>query len=168
VNRPGLVLAGLALVAAGLTGMTRAPRPAGVTARLGPITVSATALSPGPAGTLTGSMRVSTAGPYPDQLDAAIAADGAPVAIYHEWVAVATLADLTDCGGITAPPGVVAAWMHDGPLPVPGRSGGPPVPADATVTIHPARVPPPGATLAVTFYFANAGAVILRLPVTAD
>ena len=79
MNRAGWTLAGLALVVAGLTGMARAPRDADAIARLGPITVSATALSPGPSGTLTASLQVSTAGPRPDQLDAAIAADGAPV-----------------------------------------------------------------------------------------
>jgi hypothetical protein len=164
-RRAGLALAGLALVAAGVTGMARAQQPAGVTARLGPITVSATALYPGPSGTLTASMRVSTASPRADQLDAAIAADGAAVAVYHQWVSFGTLTDLTDCGGLVAPPGVVAAWQHYGPLPVPGHSGGPPVHSDATLSVQP-TAPPPGRTLAITLYFANAGSVVLRLPLS--
>ena len=69
------MLAGLALVLTGLAGAAPAHGPGTVLARLGPITVSATALRPGPAGTLTTSLRVSTGGQPSDQLDAAIAAD---------------------------------------------------------------------------------------------
>jgi hypothetical protein len=170
VSRAGLAVAGLALVLAGLTGTARAAGDggawaAGVTARLGSITVSATALRPGPAGTLTARMRVTTSGQHADELDAAIAADGAPVAVYHEWVSAATLSDLTDCGGEVTPPTVVQRWLHYGPLPVPGRSGGQLMPADATVTVQQAASPPAGRTLAITLYFASAGALVLRLPV---
>ena len=168
MSRAGLTLAGLALILAGLTGTARSAGGAaagGVTARLGSITVDATALSQGPAGTLTASVRVTTSGQRPDELDAALAADGTPVAVYHDWVSVATLSDLTDCGGEVTPPTVVQQWLHYGPLPVPGRSGGASMPADATLTLRPAPRPPAGATLAITLYFADAGALVLRLPV---
>ena len=165
MSRAVLTAAGLALVLAGLTGTARGAGAGDVTARLGPITVGATALSPGPAGTLTASVRVSTSGQRPDELDAALAADGTPVAVYHEWVSVAALSDLTDCGGQVTPPAVVRQWQHYGPLPVPGRSGGPAIPADATLTLRPPTLPRAGATLAITLYFANAGSLVLRLPV---
>jgi hypothetical protein len=166
VNRTGWTLAGLALVVAGLTGMARAPGAAGVIARLGPITVSATALSPGPSGTLTASMQVSSAGPRSDQLDAAIAADGAPVGVYHQVISLADLPDdLAACGGAVPPTAVVQRWMHYGPLTVPGRFGGSYQPADATLTVQPVSAPPPGGTLTITLYFANAGSVTMRLPV---
>lgn len=168
MNRAGWTLTGLVLVVAGLTGMAPAPAApwnSGAIARLGPITVSATALTPGPSGSLTASVRVSTAGPRPDQLDAAIAAGGTAVAVYHELVGVAQLADLTDCGGDVTPAGVVARWMHYGPLQVPGRAGGQSQQADATLTVQPAAPVRAGGTLPVTLYFAQAGPVVLRLPV---
>lgn len=174
MSRALLSLAGLAVVAAGLTGMTRAsaPRPAEVTARLGPITVTASALRPGSPGTgtpgtLTATMRVSTTGARPDQLDAAIAADGAPTGIYHQVISLADMpADVASCGGAVPPGGVVQRWMHYGPLMVPGKSG-----ADATLTVQQAARPAgaagaAGGTLAVTLYFATAGSVVLRLPVS--
>ncbi len=169
-GRAWLALAGLAVVVAGLTGMTPAPRDAGVTARLGPITVSASALRPGPPGTLTAAMRVSTTGPRSDQIDAALAADGAPVGVYHQVISLTDMPDdLASCGGAVPPHAVVERWMHYGPLVVPGDSGGRGArgqPADATLTVQPVTAPPAGATLAVTLYFATAGAVVLRLPVT--
>jgi hypothetical protein len=166
MNRAVWTLAGLAFVVAGLTGMTRAPRDAGVIARLGPITVSATALSPGPSGTLTAGIQVSTAGARPDQLDAAIAADGAPTGIYHQVISLADIPDdLASCGGAIPPTAVVQRWLHYGPLTVPGQSGGPYPPADATITVQPLTAAPPGGTLAITLYFANAGALVLNLPV---
>jgi len=93
-RRTGLAAAGVALVCAGLAGAAPVSGPADVIARLGSVTVSATALQPGPAGTLTTSLQVSTSGPSSDQLDAAIA-DGSPVAVYHQLVSVGEIPDLT-------------------------------------------------------------------------
>ena len=160
----GLVLAGLALV--GLAGAAPAAAPGMVLDRLGPITVSATALAPGPGGTLTTSVQVSTSGQASDQLDAATAADGAPVGVYHQRVSVGELPDLSGCGAETPSSAVVDHWLHYGPLLIPGRSGGASPPATATLTVEPDPAPPPGTTLAVTFYFAQAGSVVLRLPVS--
>jgi hypothetical protein len=157
-----LALAGLALL--GLAGA--APAPGTMLARLGPITVSATTLVPGPGGTLTASVQVSTVGQASDQLDAATAADGAPVAVYHQRVNVGELPDLSGCGAETPPSAVVDTWLHYGPLLIPGRSGGVSPPATATLTVQPGSAPPPGTSLAITFYFANAGTVTLRLPVS--
>ena len=165
-RRAGWTLAGLALVVIGLAGAAPAPGPGTVLARLGPLSVSATALRPGPGGTLTTSLRVSTGGQPSDQLDAAIAADGAAVAVYHQRVNVGELPDLSGCGAETPPPGVVDRWLHYGPLLIPGRSGGASSPAAATLTVPPDAALRPGATLAVTLYFARAGAVVLRLPVS--
>jgi hypothetical protein len=160
----GLALAGLVLV--GLAGATSTPAAGTVLARLGPITISATALASGPGGTLTASVQVSTSGQPSDQLDAATAADGAPVGIYHQRVNVGELPDLSGCGAETPSSAVVDTWLHYGPLLIPGRSGGASPPATATLTVQPGPALPPGTTLAITFYFANAGSVILRLPVS--
>ena len=105
-----------------------APGAGYVIARLGRITVSAAALRPGPAGTLTTSVQVTTSGQPSDQLDAAIAAGGAPVAVYHQQVSVGEIPDLTGCGGDTPPPGVVDHWLHYGPLLVPGAPAARPRP----------------------------------------
>jgi hypothetical protein len=166
VRRAVRTLAGLALVLTGLAGAAPAHGTGTVLARLGPITVSATPLRPGLAGALTTSVQVSTSGQPSDQLDAAIAAGGAAVAVYHQRVNVGELPDLAGCGAETPPPGVVDRWLHYGPLLVPGRSGGPSPPAVATLTVAPGSFPPPGATLAITLYFAQAGSVLLRLPVS--
>lgn len=163
-RRAGWTVAGLGLLLAGLAGTAPAPR-GDVTARLGSITVIATALWPGPAGTLTAGMRVSTSGQPSDQLDAAIAAGGAPVAVYHQRVAVGEIPDLAGCGDDNPPPGVVDQWLHYGPLLVPGLAGGPSPPADATLTVQPVASVPADGTLAITLYFAHAGSVTLRLPV---
>ena len=157
-----LALAGLALL--GLAGA--APAPATVLARLGPVTVSATALAPGPGGTLTASVQISTSGQPSDQLDAATAADGDPVAVYHQRVNVGELPDLSGCGAETPSPAVVDTWLHYGPLLIPGRSGGASPPATATLTVQPGSALPPGTSQAITFYFAHAGSVTLRLPVS--
>lgn len=157
-----LALAGLAVL--GLAGA--APAPDLVIARLGPVTVSASGLTPGPGGTLTASVRISTSGQPSDQLDAATAANGAPVALYHQQVNVGELPDLSGCGVETPSSAVVGTWLHYGPLLIPGRSGGASAPATAILTIQPGSAPPPGPSLAVTFYFANAGSVTLRLPVS--
>jgi hypothetical protein len=86
------------------------------------------------------------------------------VGVYHERVSVGEIPDLTGCGGDPAPPGVVDRWLHYGPLLVPGRSGAPAQPAYATLMVQPlARSEVQ--TLAITLYFARAGAVTLNLPV---
>jgi len=162
-GRAGLMLAGTVLVLAGLAGATPAHGTGDVVARRGPVTVSATALRPGPAGTMITDVQVSTRGQASDQLDAAIAADGAAVAVYHQQVNVGEISDLTGCGTELPPPGVVDRWLHYGPLLVPGRSGGAAPPAAATLTVPPGVSRPPGATLAITLYFAQAGSVTLRL-----
>jgi hypothetical protein len=164
-RRAGSTLAGLALLLAGLAGTAPAARAGDVIARLGPITVNVTALRPGPSGTLTTSVQVTTSGQPSDQLDAAIAAGGAPVAVYHQRVSVGEIPDLASCDGDVPPPGVVNQWLHYGPLLVPGRSGGPSAPADATLTVQPIVPVPASGTLAITLYFAHAGSVTVRLPV---
>lgn len=135
-----------------------------VIARLGPLTVNATALRPGPSGTLTASVRFSTSGRRSDQLDAAIAAGGGTVVLYHEPVSLAEVPDLTGCGGDATPLPVIKHWLHYGPLPVPGQSGGQAPPVDATLTVRPvtrlART-----TLTVTLYFASGGVLPITLPV---
>ena len=136
-----LALAALALV--GLAGAAPARAPDNVLARLGPITVSATALAPGPGGTLTASVQVTTSGQPSDQLDAATAADGAPVGVYHQRVSVGELPDLSGCGAETPSAAVVNRWLHYGPLLIPGRSGGPSPPAAATLTVQPGAAVPP-------------------------
>ena len=165
-GRAGWILAGLALVLTGLAGAAPASESGTVLARLGPISVSATALRPGPAGTLTTSLQVSTGGQPSDQLDAAIAADGVAVAVYHQRVNVGELPDLSGCGAETPPPGVVDRWLHYGPLLIPGRTGGSSPPASATLTVAPGSSRPPGTPLAITLYFAHAGSVMMRLPVS--
>jgi hypothetical protein len=165
VRRAGTTLAGLALLVAGLAGTAPAAGAGDVIARLGTITVSATALRPGPSGTLVAGLQVATSGQPSDQLDAAIAAGGAPVAVYHQQVDVEVISDLTDCGGLVPPAGTVAQWLHYGPLLVPGHARGVSLAADATLSVQPAASPPAGATLAITLYFAQAGPLTLRLPV---
>jgi hypothetical protein len=157
-----LGLASLALL--GLAGA--APARGTVLAQLGPVTISATALVAGMGGTLTANVQVSTSGQLSDQLDAATAADGAPVAVYHQQVNVGELPDLSGCGAETPSPAVVDTWLHDGPLLIPGRSGGPSPPATATLTVQLGSAPLPGTSLAITFYFARAGSVTLRMPVS--
>jgi hypothetical protein len=122
-------------------------------------------LRPGPSGTLTTSLQVTTSGQPSDQLDAAIGAGGAPVAVYHRRVSVGELPDLASCDIGQPPPGVVDHWLRFGPLLVPGHSGGPSPPADATLTVQPVASLPAGGILAITLYFAHAGSVTLRLPV---
>jgi hypothetical protein len=164
-RRAGWSLAGAALAVLGLAGAAPAAGAGTVLARLGPITVSATALRPGPAGTLTTSLQVSASGQASDQLDAAIAAGDAPVAVYHQRVNVGELPDLAGCGAETPSAAVVDHWLHYGPLLIPGRSGGPSLPAAATLTVPAGSSRPAGQTVAVTLYFAHAGSVLLHLPV---
>ena len=163
-RRAGWMLADLALLAA-LAGSAPAARADSVTAHVRAITVSATALHPGPSGTLTSSLQVSTSGQASDQLDAAITASGAVAAVYHQRVSVGAIADLASCDSGYPPPGVVDRWLHFGPLLIPGRASGPSPPADATLTVQPAAPLPAGRVVAVTLYFAHAGSVTLRLPV---
>lgn len=170
-RRAGWALAGAALVAAGLTGTARAPAAAGdpatgdVSARLGVLTVRATALRPGAAGTLTAGVRVTISGRGSDQLDAAIA-DGVPVGIYHEVISLADMpGDLASCGGVMPSSGVVDQWMHYGPLVVDGTSSGTSAPADGTLAVPRGSGPAAGA-VTVTLYFAHAGPLVLRLPVS--
>jgi len=162
LHRAGWCLAALALLAA-VAGSAPAAGADAAVGRVGSITVRATALRPGPAGTLTASLQVTTSAQPSDQLDAAIAAGGATVAVYHQRVSVGVLQDLASCGAAGPPPGVVDRWLHYGPLLVPGRSGGPSPPADATLTVQPVAPLPAGRTLAITLYFARAGSVTLRL-----
>jgi hypothetical protein len=159
-------MAGLAALGLLLTGPagTAASGTGDVLARLGSLTVSATALRPGPSGTLTANVQVSTSGRHSDQLDAAIAAGGGTVALYHEQVSLAETPDLTGCGGGIVPLTVVKLWLHYGPLLVPGQSGGPAAPVDATLTVQPAA-PVAGQTLTITLYFAGGGVMALNLPV---
>ena len=163
--------AGLALAAAGLllagSGGRVASGSSDVIARLGPLTVSATALRPGPSGTLTASVRLSTSGPRSASLDAAIASGGGTVTLYHDQVSLAEVPDLTGCGGDAAPLPVVERWLHYGPLQVPGSGqfAGPAPPVDATLTVQPAA-PIASKTLTVTLYFAGGGVLPLTLPVT--
>jgi hypothetical protein len=165
LRRAGWALAGPVLLLAGLAGTAPARGAGDVTARVGPITVTATALLPGPAGSLTADVQVTTTGQSSDQLDAAIAAGGAPVAVYHQQVDVGEVTDLASCGGEIPPPDVVNRWLHYGPLLVPGRSDGPSPPAAATLTVQQAAPLPAGGNLAITLYFAQAGSVTVRLPV---
>jgi hypothetical protein len=158
------MLAGLALLVV-LAGSAPVARADSVTARVGVITVSATALHPGPSGRLTASLQVSTSGPVSDQLDAAIAVGGVVVAVYHQRVSVGAIPDLASCDGGYPPRGVVDRWLHFGPLLVPGRASAPSPPADATLTVQPVTLLPTGRVVAVTLYFAHAGSVTLRLPV---
>jgi hypothetical protein len=113
---------------------------------------------------LTASVQVSTSGRHSDQLDAAIAAGGGTVALYHEQVSLAEVPDLTGCGGGSVPLAAIQHWLHYGPLEVPGQSGGPAPPVDATLTVRPAA-PVASKTLTVTLYFAGGGVLPLNLPV---
>lgn len=164
LRRAGWCLAELALLAA-LAGSAPAAGADDVTARLGSLTVSATALRAGPSGTLTATVQVTTSAQPSDQLDAAIAAGGAPVAVYHGRVSVGEIPDLASCDIGQPPSAVVDRWLHYGPLLVPGRSGGASPPADATLTVQPVAPLPGGGVLAITLYFAHAGSLTLRLPV---
>jgi hypothetical protein len=109
------MLAGTVLVLTGPAGAAPARGAGDVIAQLGPLTISADALRPGPGGTLTTSMQVSISAQSSDQLDAAIAADGSAVAVYHQQVDVGEISDLTGCGTELPPPGIVDHWLHYGP-----------------------------------------------------
>jgi hypothetical protein len=164
LRRAGWCLAELTLLAV-LAGSAPAAGADVITARLGSLTVSATALRPGPSGTLAATVQVTTSAQPSDQLDAAIAAGGAPVAVYHGRVSVGEVPDLASCDIGQPPSAVVDRWLHYGPLLVPGRSGGASPPADATLTVQPVEPLAAGGVLAITLYFARAGSLTLRLPV---
>ena len=164
-RRAGWTLAGLPLLLTGPSGTGRAPSGGDVTARLGPITVTATAWRPGLSGALTASVQVTTSGQTTDQLDAAIAAGGAPVAVYHQLVSAGEVPDLASCGGDMPPPVVLDNWLLYGPLTVLGHYVGLSLLADATLTVQPVTPMPAGRTLAITLYFAHAGPLTLHLPV---
>lgn len=166
MRRAAWALAGAGLLVSSLAGAAPVSGTTDVTANLGPIAVSATALRPGPRGMLTASVQVSTSGQVADQLDAAIAAGGVPVAVYHQRVAVGELTDLSSCDGDNPPPGLVNHWLHYGPLLIPGHSGDPSPPAEATLSLQMTASAPTGESLPITLYFARAGSVTLRLPVT--
>ena len=161
--------AGSALAALGLL-LTGPAEPAAygtedVVARLGPLTVHATALHLGPAGTLTATVQLSTSARRSDQLDAVAAADGSTVALYHQQVSLAGVPDLTGCGGDHTPLPVIESWLHYGPLQVPGQSAAGATPVDATLTVQPVA-PVAGQTLTVTLYFAGGGVLPVTLPVS--
>jgi hypothetical protein len=105
-RRIGQLLAGVALLLAGLAGAAPAQGAGYVIARLGPLTVKATVLRPGPADTLTTYIQVSTSGQPSDELDAAVAAGGVAVAVYHQLVKA--------IGCTTAP-----CWSPGDPVPRP-------------------------------------------------
>jgi hypothetical protein len=153
----GLVLAGVG-VAAAASGTNR------VVAQLGDVTVSATYLHPGPSGMLIADVQVSSSGQTSDELDAAIADGSTAVGLYHQLVSFGEIPELTSCGGAPAPAGVVGRWLHYGPLFVPGRSVGSASTAYATMTVQPVTRTA-AQTLAITLYFAHAGAVTMELPV---
>lgn len=134
-------------------------------ARVGNITVEVTALRVGPTGSLTGILQVETNGQSSDQLDAAIAEGGTPVALYHNEVNVGEILDLASCDGQRPSTAVINHWLHYGPLLVPGRSGGSSPPAQATMTVSSVKPMKPDASLSVTLYFAHAGSVTISLPV---
>jgi hypothetical protein len=136
----------------------------GAVGHIGAITVTASSLRPGYPGTLTGSLHLTTSGAASDQLDAALAAGDAAVGVYHQQVSVGEIPDLASCDGDLPPPLTLAQWLHYGPLLVPGRAYGPSPPASATLSVSTPGVTPSG-SLAITFYFAHAGALILDVPV---
>jgi hypothetical protein len=87
--------------------------------------------------------------------------------VYHEVISLTDMPDdLASCGGVAPPPAVVRQWMHYGPLVVYGTASGSPAVADATLTVPPDGAARPGGTVAVTLYFARAGSLVVRLPVS--
>ena len=135
-----------------------------VVGHVGAITVTASSLRPGPSDALTGNLRLTTTGAASDQLDAALAAGSAAVGVYHQQVSVGEISDLASCDGTLPSQLTLAAWLHYGPLLVPGHAYGPSPPASGTLTVGPPAVSPAG-SLAITFYFAHAGQLTLDVPV---
>jgi hypothetical protein len=163
IGKAGWILAALVLV----SGAARAGPAAAagqVVGHVGPITVTASSLHPGPAGDLTGRLGVSTSAADSDQLDAALAAGDAAVGVYHQQVSVGEISDLASCDGDRPSPLTLAEWLHYGPLLVPGRAYGPSPAALANLTVRPGGVSA-ARSLAITFYFAHAGQVTLDVPV---
>jgi hypothetical protein len=158
------MLVGLVLVT-GAARATPAAGAGGAVGRVGSLTVTASSLRPAPFNTWISSLRLSTSGPASDQLDAALAAGGAPVAVFHQRVSVGEIPDLASCDGDTPPPQVVGEWLHYGPLLVPGRTGGPVPPATATLTVPRAGAVTTAGKVAITLYFVGAGQLSLDVPV---
>ena len=128
------------------------------------ITVTATSLHPGPPGTLTGDLRLTTVGAASDQLDAALAPGDAAVGVYHQQINVGEISDLASCDGDLPSRVTLARWLHYGPLLIPGRAYGPSPPASGTLTVSAPGVVP-ARSLAITFYFAHAGQLTLEVPI---
>jgi hypothetical protein len=158
------MLAGAVLLA-GTFGSSPAPGRGPVVARLGSITVTATSMTPGPSGTLSADVQVSTTAPASDQLDAALAGSDTAVDVYHHQVSVGEIPDLASCDSELPPPGVVDRWLHYGPLVVPGRSSGAAPPARATLTVPAASRLPTHPDVSITLYFAHAGQITVDIPV---
>jgi hypothetical protein len=160
----GWLLASLVLI----SGAARSA-PAASTARImghdGAILVTATGLRPGPGHAWISQLQVQTSSPASDQLDAALAAGATAVGVFHREVSVGEIPDLASCDGVTPPPSVVDEWLHYGPLLVPGRASGPAPAATATLTLPADRLVTRQGSVAVTLYFAQAGPLILDLPV---
>jgi hypothetical protein len=134
-------------------------------ARVGAITATASNLQPGPSGTLVSNLQVTTDASASDQLDAALAAGNAAVAVYHQQVSVGEIPDLASCDGDRPAVSVVDGWLHYGPLLVPGRSSGPAPAATATLTTSTSGWAPGSGKVAITLYFARAGRLTLDLTV---
>jgi hypothetical protein len=160
----GWLLASLVLI----SGAARSA-PAASTARImahdGAILVTATGLRPGPGHAWISQLQVQTSSPASDQLDAALAAGATAVGVFHREVSVGEIPDLASCDGVTPPPSVVDQWLHYGPLLVPGRASGPGPAATATLTLPPGGLMARHGSVAVTLYFAQAGPLIIDLPV---
>ena len=110
-------------------------------------------------------LQVRTSSPASDQLDAAVAAGATAVGVFHRQVSVGEIPDLASCDGVTPPPSVVDQWLHYGPLLVPGRASGPGPAATATLTLPAGGLVTRHGSVAVTLYFAQAGPLIIDLPV---
>lgn len=155
--------AGLAVLLAA-PAAAAAPVRAAAVARIGALTLQVGPLVGGPSGSMRADVSVSNAGHDADELDATIAPTGA-AAVYHARVSVGELPNLAGCGGEIPSAQVVETWLHYGPMLVPGHANGAASPAHATLTLDQAPVLKPGQPLAITFYFAHAGAVTVRVPV---
>jgi hypothetical protein len=151
------------LLLGSLVGAAPAVRAGQVVGHAGSITVTATSLRPGPSNALTSVVRVTTNARASDELDAALAAGGRPVGVYHRQVSVGEIPDLASCDGDIPSAQVVGQWLHFGPLLVPGRLYGPAPPAAATLMVPGGS--PLGRRLAVTLYFVHAGQLTLDLPI---
>ncbi len=160
----GWLLAGLVLIS-GAVRSTPAAGTARIRAHEGAILVTTTGLRPGRDHTWISQLQVRTSSPASDQLDAAVAAGSTAVGVFHRQVSVGEIPDLASCDGVTPPPSVVDQWLHYGPLLVPGRASGPGPAATATLTLPAGGLVTRHGRVAVTLYFAQAGPLIIDLPV---